>query len=42
MCYFTSYRRCQASASGTVSFCGTNRRFAHGSRPRGRRPYQVR
>ncbi len=44
LCYFTSYEQCQAAASGTVSFCGTNPRFAYGShrsQPRGRRPYQV-
>jgi hypothetical protein len=42
LCNFTSYQQCQAAASGTVSFCGTNPRFAYGSQPRGRRPHQVR
>ena len=42
LCQFTSYQQCQASASGTFSYCGTNPRFAYGLQPRGRRPYQVR
>ena len=42
LCQFTSYRQCQASASGTFSYCGTNPRFAYGLHPRGWRPDQVR
>ena len=36
-CDFTSYRQCQASASGTFSYCGTNPRFAYGQMTRGPR-----
>ena len=42
LCQFTSYEQCEATAYGTFSYCGTNPRFAHGWRPRGGRPYQVR
>lgn len=42
LCHFTSYAQCQASASGTFSYCGTNPRFAYGSQPTGRRTYRVR
>jgi len=41
LCYFTSYRQCQASASGTGSYCGTNPRLAVGwQQPYARRPYR--
>jgi hypothetical protein len=41
LCYFTSYRQCQASASGTNSYCGTNPRFAYGwQQPYARHPYR--
>ena len=42
LCQFTSYQQCQASASGTFSYCGVNPRFAYGWQQRGWRPYQVR
>ena len=43
LCQFTSYEQCQATAWGTLSYCGINPRFAfaYGWQPRGRRPYQV-
>jgi hypothetical protein len=28
LCQFTSYQQCQATASGTMSYCGANPRFA--------------
>jgi Protein of unknown function (DUF3551) len=37
-CQFTSYAQCEATASGTFSYCGTNPRFYYQS-PRGRRPW---
>lgn len=41
LCYFTNYRQCQASASGTGTYCGTNPRFAYGwQQPYARRPYR--
>jgi Protein of unknown function (DUF3551) len=42
LCRYTSYQQCQASASGTFSYCGVNPRFAYGWQQRGWRPYQVR
>jgi hypothetical protein len=41
LCQFTSYLQCQATASGTFSYCGPNPRFAFGWQRRGRRFYQV-
>jgi hypothetical protein len=37
-CQFTSYGQCEATASGTFSYCGINPRFAYARMPRGRRP----
>ena len=43
LCHFASYQQCQAMASGTFSYCGTNPRFVFGlQQQRSRRPYQVR
>jgi hypothetical protein len=42
LCHFTSYQQCQATASGTLSYCGTNPRFAYAGQPRSRRTYRVR
>ena len=44
LCQFSSYQQCQASASGTFSYCGPNPRFAfaYGSQQRGWRSYQAR
>lgn len=42
LCQFTSYQQCQASASGTFSYCGVNPRFAYGWQPRDGRPFRVR
>jgi hypothetical protein len=39
-CDFTSYQQCQATASGTDSYCGTNPRFGYGQPPQRRRSYQ--
>jgi Protein of unknown function (DUF3551) len=39
-CQFTSYQQCQATASGTFSYCGLNPRFAYGRQPQPRRSYQ--
>ena len=42
-CQFTSYQQCQATASGTMSYCGVNPRVAfeaqRGPRGRDRRHY---
>jgi hypothetical protein len=44
LCQFRSYLECEATASGTFSYCGPNPRFAfaYGWQWRGRRPYRVR
>jgi hypothetical protein len=42
LCQFTSYLQCQATAWGTISYCGINPRFAYFWEALGRRPYQVR
>lgn len=39
LCQFTSYAQCQATASGTFSYCGENPRFAFGA-PRYGQPLQ--
>jgi hypothetical protein len=41
LCQFTSYPQCEATASGTFSYCGINPRFAFGWQPRGRRVHHV-
>jgi Protein of unknown function (DUF3551) len=33
-CQFQTYRQCEATASGTLSYCGTNPRYAFAPRPR--------
>jgi hypothetical protein len=39
-CQFTSYAQCEATASGTFSYCGVNPRFYYPPTPRGpRRPW---
>jgi hypothetical protein len=38
LCQFTSYQQCQATAWGTLSYCGPNPRFYFWP-PRGRWPY---
>jgi hypothetical protein len=38
LCQFTSYPQCEATASGTLSYCGVNPRFSYAQAPRGRRP----
>jgi hypothetical protein len=41
LCQFTSYQQCQATASGTFSYCGANPRFAFGlQQPQRRSSYQ--
>jgi hypothetical protein len=42
LCHFTSYQQCQATADGTLSYCGANPRFGYARQPRSRRPYRVR
>lgn len=37
-CQFSSYQQCLATASGTVSYCGLNPRFASGEQPPRRPP----
>ncbi|WP_159005758.1 DUF3551 domain-containing protein [Bradyrhizobium sp. S69] len=39
LCEFTSYAQCQATASGTNSYCGQNPRFAFAA-PRDGQPLQ--
>jgi hypothetical protein len=39
LCYFWSYQQCLASASGTLSYCGINPRYAFARPPRYWRPY---
>ena len=39
LCQFATYWQCQATASGTRSYCGRNPRFAYAWQSRGRRPY---
>jgi Protein of unknown function (DUF3551) len=41
-CQFSSYQQCQATASGTLSYCGTNPRFAYGMQQQRRRPSHYR
>ena len=38
LCQFTSYPQCEATASGTFSYCGVNPRFLYGRTPRDRHP----
>lgn len=38
-CQFTSCAQCEATASGTFSYCGINPRFAFARMPRGRHPW---
>jgi uncharacterized protein DUF3551 len=38
-CQFSTYEQCMATASGTLSYCGVNPRFAYGQQRRGYRPY---
>ena len=40
LCQFTSYRQCEAAASGTFSYCNINPRFAYARQPQRRRPYR--
>jgi hypothetical protein len=39
LCHFTSYWQCEATASGTFSYCGINPRFAFAMQPPQRRRY---
>ena len=41
-CDFTTYQQCQATASGTDAYCGTNPRFGYVQQPQRRRDYQSR
>jgi hypothetical protein len=36
-CQFSSFQQCQATASGTLSSCGINPRFAYGRQRQGYR-----
>jgi hypothetical protein len=38
-CQFTTYEQCQATASGTLSYCGLNPRAAYGAQQPPRRGY---
>jgi Protein of unknown function (DUF3551) len=40
LCQFTSYEQCEATASGTFSYCDINPRFAFGPQPQRQRYYQ--
>jgi hypothetical protein len=39
LCQFTNYFQCEATAWGTLSYCGENPRFYYARAPRGRRPW---
>ncbi|MDB5636107.1 MAG: hypothetical protein JWP51_1015 [Bradyrhizobium sp.] len=41
LCHFTSYWQCEATASGTFSYCGINPRSAYAWQPERRRSYQT-
>ncbi len=34
-CQFSTYHQCKMSASGTISHCGVNPRYAHHRHPQG-------
>ncbi|WP_213772634.1 DUF3551 domain-containing protein [Bradyrhizobium sp. dw_78] len=38
LCEFSSYQQCEATASGTFSYCGANPWFAFAQEPRPRLP----
>jgi hypothetical protein len=42
LCQFTSYPQCQTTASGTLSYCGVNPRFAFAMQPPQRRRHDRR